>query len=64
MYVGPVWLYVAAALYPYACVCSGSGGSETSLTAKLQLPRPANLSAEQLPYVTAHLDPGCRYSIR
>ena len=47
------------------CVCvSDSGGGEISIAAKLQLPRPANYSPDLLPYVTAHLDPGCRYSIR
>ncbi|XP_043245683.1 GPI inositol-deacylase-like [Amphibalanus amphitrite] len=40
-----------------------SGTTVASVAAKLQFPRPVNLSADVLPYVTAHLDPTCRYSI-
>ncbi|KAF0313639.1 GPI inositol-deacylase [Amphibalanus amphitrite] len=40
-----------------------SGTAVASVAAKLQFPRPVNLSADVLPYVTAHLDPTCRYSI-
>jgi len=36
---------------------------EGMITAKLQHPRPVGLDQEVVPYVTAHLDPACTYSI-